>query len=461
MKMPIKTVTPLDAAFMLVDRDDMPWHIAVMMVFTLPEDAGDDFVSDLREEMRQETVPATPYNIKPAFPRLRQFPLMREVSEIDVDHHVRLHRVPRPGGERELNALIGEIHGQALDPTHPLWELHLIEGLAERQFAVFFKVHHSVLDGITGMRRLLRWLSPDPGARNLPAVYTVGPKTRDAATRRSVVVDTVKSSARTIAELTRTVVELARGSFDEYTLASPYKSPKAMWHGRVTHGRSISYCQADIADLKDVAAEFGCTVSDLVLYLCGSGLRSYLLDRNALPETPLTAGAPFNTRSESDEREGSAFAFLTVDLATHIDDPLERLEAVAASNTASKKQLSRLSQGALSLQTFVVNGPMIATMAMGFGAFVPAAFGVVMSNVPGPRQQLYLNGARLDALIPVSIPMHNSPMNMTCIGHGDKMTFGVAAATRKVPDVHRMTDGIVEALGELEQIAARQRIRAV
>ncbi|CAM3853557.1 wax ester/triacylglycerol synthase family O-acyltransferase [Smaragdicoccus niigatensis] len=459
--MTLKSVTPLDAAFMLVDRDEMPWHIAVMMVYTLPDDAGDDFVADLRDQMREQTVPASPYNLKPAFPSLRQFPLMREVSEIDVDHHVRLHQISRPGGERELNVLVGEIHDQSLDPNHPLWELHLIDGLAERQFAVFFKVHHSVLDGVTGMRRLLRWLSPDPAARNRPAMYTVGPESRPPSPRRAALTGAVKASARTAYELTRTVLELARGSFDGNALASPYSSPKTMWHGRVSHGRSISYCQFGIADLKAVAADFDCTVSDLVLYLCGSGLRSYLLDRDALPEAPLTAGAPFNIRGEDDERPGSAFAFLTVDLATEIANAEERLDAVAASNSASKAQLSRLSEGALSLQTFVANGPMIATMALGFGAFVPAAFGVVVSNVPGPREQLYLNGARLDALIPISIPMHNSPMNMTCIGHGDQMTFGVAAATNRVPGVHRITDGIVEALGELQRIGARRRMRAV
>lgn len=450
--MSIKVVSPLDWAFVLVERDEMPWHAALLMVLTKPADAGPAYVSELRERMGGDWRPVSPYNLVPLHPALQRLPLMREVDAIDVDHHVRLHSLPRPGGDAELNALVGQLHSVRLDPARPLWELHLIDGLAPDRFAVFIKIHHGVVDGVTGMRRLLRWLSPDQDDRNRPPVFTVAPA-EQAPRQRRPLHGRLAAAAQATGELARVTHQLRRRAFQGMPLAAPYSSPRTAWHGRVQPGRTIAAKQFDLARLKAVAAEHRCGLNDLVLYLCGTALRSYLDAHGGIPERSLTAGSPLSIRDADDDRPGSAFGFLTVDLGTDIADPRQRLSKVAESNAASKAQLATLSDPALALQTVVTNGPMITTMALGFGARTPAAFGVVMSNIPGPREQLYLDGARVDALIPVSVAMHNSPLNMTCIGHADKITFGIAASTANVPDVEQIADGLADALDELSPAA--------
>lgn len=460
--MNLKVVSPLDAAFMLVERDEMPWHASLLMLFTLPDDADEGFVSDLREQMRGVHIPAVPFNLAPVHPLLTKLPMMRAVSSIDVDHHVRLHRVSRTGGERELNELVGELHGQRLDMSRPLWELHLIEGLSDNRFGAFIKIHHSVIDGITGMRRLLRWLSPDATARDCAPLFAVGPgeyAPREAAgSRLTRTAKAVGTNVRVVGELTRTVYQLARGNIDGEPLAVPFRSPKSVWHGRISNERSIASKQFELDRLKAAAADNGVGLGDIVLYLCGSALRSYLEGHGGAPVTPLTGGVPMSIRDEDDERPGSAFGFVTVDLGTNIADPVERLAVVTRSNNASKAQLGSLSEEALALQTVVANGPMIAALALGTKASTPASFGLVISNIPGPKTPLYLNGARLEALIPVSVPMHNSPINMTAIGHDQLMTFGMVAASDRVPGLQQVADALEVALAELEQAQQRRRL---
>ena len=172
--MKIKFVSPLDAAFMLVERDEMPWHIANLMLFTKPKRASSDFVAELREQMRGQEVVA-PYNLGPALSKARWVPMQRETKNIDFDHHVRLHTLPEGSTQDDLMSLVSEIHGQGLDPAHPSWEAHLIDGIPGDRFGIFLKLHHSILDGVTGMRRMLRWLSTDSSDLNRPAIFSVGP----------------------------------------------------------------------------------------------------------------------------------------------------------------------------------------------------------------------------------------------------------------------------------------------
>lgn len=454
----LKLVSPLDAAFMMVERDNMPWHIANLMLFTKPAGAESDFVAALRERMRGQQV-AAPYNQGPAVARARWIPVQQQVDEIDFDHHVRLHTLAEGAGEAELLALVSRIHGEGLDPRHPSWELHLIDGIDGDRFGIFIKLHHSILDGVTGMRRMLRWLTTDPTDLDRPAIFAVGPDPQASEASSPGLLSRVQRTSVAAAQLGRTVAQLGHKRFDGRRLAAPYGVPKTVWSGPVTGGRSISYRSFELGDLKAVATEHGVGVSDLVLYMCGSALRTYLLAHGTVPHRSLSAGAPFNIRAEGDERPGSSFAFLTVNLGTGIADARERLARVKASNDVSKAQVATLGPDALALQTVVANGPMITTMAMGMRGRTLPAFGVVVSNVPGPPEPLYLDGARLDAMIPISIPMHNSPLNMTCIGYDGKMTFGVAAASEQVVDVELITEGLALALDELRaEVSAREAV---
>lgn len=467
----IQPISATDAFFLVGEQDRMPFHAGGLMEFTKPGDAGTDFVSDLKERMRGPWRPASPFNLVPLpGPLSRHAPALRSVSTIDVDEHVVLHQLADPGGQRELGRLVARLHGEVLPRHRPLWEMHLIDGLEGDRFAIYTKIHHSVIDGVSGMRRLVSWLSSDPTARNAWPPFTIGPPSRPSAETGmsgrigGLVAGALRLPLSTANFATHTAVGLAqvggfvletrRGEIDGEALAGPYRVPNDLFRGRITSERRVAIQQLPLAEVKQVARATKGTVNDIVLWLVSSALRSYLIAHHELPDESLMAGCAVNLRASDDDRFGNAFGFLSVDLATTATDPLERLRIIQASSSVAKRQLQRLTPSALALQGVVAQGPLVGSLLLDLGSRTPSAYAVAVSNVPGPPQQLYLEGARLDSLVPVSIPVDSNPLNVTCVSHGDKLTFGITAAAATVPHIQVMGTALGASWVELKTALA-------
>jgi WS/DGAT/MGAT family acyltransferase len=412
--------------------------------------------------MRGPWRPASPFNLVP-LPVLDRVPLLVEVDRIDVDEHVFLHTLPGPGGQRQLGELVARLHGELLPRDRPLWQMHLVDGLEGDRFAVYTKVHHALIDGVSGMRRLVRWLSPDPDARDLFPPFTVGPGDRprtrppasllDRAARTAVLPARAAATAVGVAagaalgavQVGGFLAESARGEIDGEPLAGPYRVPPELFRGEITHERRIAIHQLPLGRVKAAAKASSGTVNDVVLWLVSTALRDYLPRYLTLPDESLMAGCAVNLRAPDDNRFGSSFGFLSVDLATDEPDDLERLARIHRSSATAKRQLSRLGPPALALQGVLAQSPLVGGLLLGLGDRTPAAYAVAVSNVPGPREQLYLEGARLDALVPVSIPVDSNPLNVTCVSHADVLTFGITAAAATVPRVQKLGEALADA----------------
>lgn len=465
----IQRISPVDAFFLLAEQERMPLHAGGLMELTKPLDAAPDFVAGIKERMRGPWRPASPFNLVPLPGPIGRTPALRSVAAIDVDAHVHLHRLPGPGGQRELGALVAQLHAQLLPRHRPLWEMHLIDGLGEDRFAIYTKIHHAVIDGVSGMRRLVRWLSPDPDARGAWPPFTVGPPAAPAAglTSRagSLVADAVRlpitaaglarDSAIGVLQVGEYLVDLSRGEIDGQPLATPYQPPSGLFRGRITAERRLATCQLPLDEVRRVARTTGGTVNDVVLWLVSSALRAYLTEHRELPDESLMAGCAVNLRASDDDHFGNAFGFLSVDLATTTQDPVERLRVIQASSQVAKRQLRGLTPTALALQTVVAQAPLVGALLLGLGSHTPSAYAVAVSNVPGPPEQLYLEGARLESLVPVSIPVDSNPLNVTCVSHGDRLTFGITAAAASVPHLQFMGAAMTAAWQELRSAVAR------
>ena len=183
----MKQVPPLDAAWLALESRDTPMHVGGLFEFSLPDDALDDYLSREAVRLREARTIPPPWNLKLVEGPVigNRLPLMREDRDIDLDYHVRHSALPNPGGQRELGILVSRLHSHQLDLHRPLWEMHLIEGLEDNRFAIYMKMHHSLIDGISGMRLILRALSPDPSSRDTPAFWTVGAGERPRSERDS------------------------------------------------------------------------------------------------------------------------------------------------------------------------------------------------------------------------------------------------------------------------------------
>ena len=459
--MAIKQVPPLDAAWLALESRDTPMHVGGLFEFTPPADAPPEYLKEQLERMREPQRIPSPWNLKlvegPLIgPRL---PLMREDRDVDLEYHVRHSALPHPGGQRELGILVSRLHSHQLDLHRPLWEVHLIEGLEGNRFALYTKMHHSLIDGVSGMRLLLRALAADPD-QETPAFWTVGAGSRPRGNgegRSGPVgraVGAARGGARMAAGLGRAALDLGRAAIDGGALQAPYRAPGSALGGKLAGQRRFATQQYELDRVKALAREADCTLNDVVLYLSGTALRRYLTEHGRLPDRPLTAGIPVNLRDPDDESTGTAIGIMVAELGTNVPEPVERLEAIKRSTREAKRHLADLPPEARTSYTLLINGPWIAAVLAGLGGRTPVPFNVGISNVPGPTDSLYFNGARLDALFPLSLLLHGNALNITCVSYAGTLNFGFTGARDSLPHTQRLAVYMGEAVDEIEGVLA-------
>jgi WS/DGAT/MGAT family acyltransferase len=222
--------------------------------------------------------------------------------------------------------------------------------------------------------------------------------------------------------------------------------------GRLGGQRRFATQQYELKRIKALARAGQCTLNDIVLYLSGSALRSYLAEHARLPDRPLTAGIPVNLREADDQSMGTAIGMMVAELGTNVANPIERLEAITRSTAEAKLHLRELPSEARTSYTLLINGPYIAGLMAGLAGHAPIPFNLGVSNVPGPTEPLYFNGSRLDALFPLSLLLHGNALNITCVSYSGTLNFGFTGARDTLPHLQHLAIYMGESLQELERI---------
>lgn len=456
----MKKLNPLDASWLHVESRDTPMHVAQMQIFSLPEGAPEGFVAELVARAKASKDLQQPWNLK--LRGGRALPVWIEDHNVDMDYHFRHLSVPRPGGERELGVLVSLLHSTQLDLSRPPWECTMIEGLEGNRVALYTKMHHSLVDGVSGARMMSRVFSPDPGARNMVAPWRVPPPQRDprekqpaqaAANPLQVIKEQLGNKARSASALIAALRRLRKAKKTPGdALVGPFTAPKSVLNGRVNQARRFATQQYDLAELKNLAAKADCSLNDIVLYLCATALRRFLGESDQLPSKPLTAGIPVNVRPADDQSTGNAISFIMANLATDIADPLERLAAIKASTARAKEHLQAMPKSALTQYTMMIMGPYTLQLLTGLGGRARPVFNITISNVPGPDRPLYWNGAKLEATYPVSLIAHGGALNITCLSYAGTLNFGFTGCRDTLPHMQHIAVYTGEALDELREL---------
>lgn len=453
-------MSPTDSLFLLGESREQPMHVGGLQVFELPDGADASMLRSAYEQMLAETDVAAPF-ARRAYRSLGTFGqwAWAQDRDVDLEHHLRHSALPQPGRVRELLALVSRLHSTLLDRHRPLWEAHLIEGLAGRRFAVYSKLHHSVMDGISGMRLLQNSLTTDPDDASIPAFWTRRPNlSRPRGDRGNPLLSlskTVVDAFVDMAKLSPRMLTLAEQALRSQAATLPGEAPRTMLNVAITGSRRYAAQSYSLERMRVVAKAAGVTVNDVLLAMSAGALRAYLLEHNALPDAPLVAMTPVSLRRDDDEQStGNAVGAILASLATNEADPERRLAAIAESTRRAKSTLAGLNQLQVTALSAGVMLPMAINSFAGLYRWGTLPFNVVISNVPGPRESLYLHGARLSGLYPLSIPTNGQAMNITATSYVDDMGIGITACRRSVPHVQRMLTGLESALDELEKVVA-------
>lgn len=440
----MKLLSPVDSMFVRMESSRAPLHIGCGAIFELPEGAGPEFVRDLHSAFAELSWVPFPYDSVVDHGPANA--LSRWVkADPDPSYHVRLSALPSPGTDAQLGQLIERLHSHPLDLSKPLWEAHVIEGLEGNRFAFYFKAHHGATDGLGAMRTIKQWLSTDPSGN-------VAPGGADSADNRSLVraetqairlAKSIVASLGATGEMAGKILEMATGA--NSAVLGALRTPRTPFNKKVTRNRRVAKTELDLPRMRDLARLTDTTVNDIVLTALSGSVRRYLAELDLLPKRTLTASVPVGI--DRDEETINAAAGFVCPLGTDVADPVQRLRGIHAVTARGKKELIALSPGAL--QQFTLAG----LLPIAFSQKVvtaPPLFNFVVSNLVLSREPLYLAGAKLISMVPVSFLSDGYGLNVTLIGYGDKVTLGFVGCRDTIPHLQRLAIYTDAALDELE-----------
>ncbi|ORL02340.1 diacylglycerol O-acyltransferase [Prescottella equi] len=458
-------MSPADSVFLLGESREHPLHVGGLVLLQPPDGADARDVRGMLDVAmaRGAVTPLLHKRPRRSPSSLGQW-FWADDDQFDIGHHIRHDALAHPGGMEELSALVSRLHSSLLDRNRPLWEMHLIEGLADGRFAVYTKIHHSVADGVGAMRLLRRSLTVDSDKRDMPAPWE--PRTqirrrRSPAGLLELPTSAIRTAIDAAAEATGLVPALAGSvlrALRNQGGPMSFSAPHSALNVPITGARQFVARSWALDRLRLVAKHVDGTINDVVLAMSSGALRRYLVERGALPDRPLVAMVPVSLHGnksrpqpiDSNETGGNEIGTLMCNLGTDHADPAERLATVRRSMAEGKAALRGMSSAQVIALSALGSAPLALDMLFGRHGPVRPPFNIVISNVPGPNAPLYWNGCRLDALYPLSVTLDGQALNITCTSTDNAIAFGLTGCRRAVPRLEAILDHLDSELAALE-----------
>lgn len=426
-------------------------HVGGLQLYAPPPGAGPSFPQEFYDRLLAQR------DLQPTF-RKRPATFVGGIAnlawafdqEVDIDYHVRRAALPSPRRPRELLELTSRWHSTLLDRHRPLWETYVVEGLKDGRFAVYTKLHHALIDGVSAQKLMQRALSADPDDPDVRAPWTVPKRARKAgpSSRLSALLRATES----VAALPFSAASLTRAALFEQQVTLPFGAPKTMLNVKIGGARRCAAQSWSLDRVKTVKKAAGVTVNDVILAMCSGALRYYLLEHDALPDRPLIAMVPVSLRTEDEaDTGGNLVGAILCNLATDTDDPAHRLQIVSDSMRSNKTVFSQLPRfQALALSALNTSALALAAVP-GWVASSSPPFNIIISNVPGPTQPIYCGGARLDGNYPMSIVLDGQALNITLTNNAGNLDFGLVGCRRSIPRLQRLLAHLESSLKDLER----------
>ena len=483
----MRQLTALDAQFLAMESARTWGHVSGLAVYdpsTAP--GGTLAIEDVCRVVSSRLHLLPPFRWRLVWvPFGLDHPYWIEDPDFDIDFHIRESAIPPPGDDRQLAETVSRIVARPLDRRHPLWELYLIHGLPDGKVAMLTKVHHAAVDGVSGAELTGILLDLEPSGREIPPPPAREPgerkpgqiemlgrgllgapmqPVRAARTLPTMVtnigrlpgidvVPGVPTIGRAVNRARRAISGSRDGEVLEQTTSQP---PRTRFNTRISPHRRYSFGQLSLARIKAIKDELGITVNDVVVALSAGALRSWLLERDELPDDPLVAMVPVSVRTrEQMGTFGNRVSAMFVPIPTDEPDPVQRLlrahEVLKGAKERHRAMPATLLQDATQFIPPAVlarAGRVVTQLAA--APQVRPALNLVISNVPGPRVPLYCGGAKLVANYPVSVIADGVGLNITCMSYLDHVDFGIVVDREQVDDAWPLMDSLHAALEEFE-----------
>jgi WS/DGAT/MGAT family acyltransferase len=456
----------IDAAFLYGETEAWHMHVSAVLIVD-PTDAPHPFSAErfMRSvESRLHLVPQFRWRLVEV-PFGLDRPGWIEDPDFDLSRHIRRIGVPAPGGPEQLGNLIGELTGLKLDRNKPLWEFWILEGLEGGKVALLAKIHHCLIDGVSGseLATVLLDMEPDPAPippPDEPRAVEALPNPFELAARG--IGHTLLTPYRTMRFVRQTVrqgMQFVGFQRQENSPPIPFQAPRTSFNTELTPHRRFAYRSVALSDVRHVKDAFGVKVNDVILALVAGALRRYLEQGGELPTDPLIAQVPVSLRTDADKGEvGTKVGAMFASLATDIDDAGERLLAIHESTQSAKEMQQAMAAERIMGISETAPPAMISLAARmytaaGLDTRTPPIMNLIVSNVPGPPFPIYCVGSRLEAIYPMGPLLYGTGINVTVFSYLEHVDFGFMVCRDVVPDPWFIADSVQPALDELLEAA--------
>ncbi len=462
-------LTALDATFLELEQadDGALMHIGAAFVFGPLPGGGTPAIGELRAHLEQRLELLPRYRQKLDAPRTGglAWPSWERDQRFEIEAHVRHATLPSPGEERELLSWISDFYSHRLDRNRPLWEMVLLDGLANGRWALVTKTHHCLVDGIGSVGVVDLLLDAEPVPHKQSAPYP----TRLAALEETghgwlpqppapirLVAGTSLAAARAGAHALmhpREALERSREVIDLFVRDELIAAPRSSLNVPIGATRRIATAKVELQELRAIRSALGGTINDIVLCAATGALRELLNDRSEeLPRRGLRAQVPVNIRrAEHDGELGNKVSTLFIELPVAEPDPLRRYELVQVA--AEKRKASGQALGAVAVLGLTELAPPVLHASLARLLYAKRLFNVTITNVPGSPRRLYAFGAPALDLVPIVPLAAEHALGITAVSYAGQLTFGLCADRAAVPDLHILKDGILNSLRELAALA--------
>ena len=471
----MRSLEGMDAAFLSLETPTTPMHVGVVLVMDPPEGTRSLFSPTTRYAQIRRVIGQRVHLVAPLRQRAVRVPfglhhpVWVDDPDFELDDHLTRASLPSPGGQAELDAFVASVMSRQLDPDRPLWEMHVVEGLVGERIALVAKVHHAILDGVSGASVLAAFLDLTPRCRvvALATEWNPAPLPSPAQMLRHAATSLVRQPAETLSTLQAGVEAVADLGMHNRELVGRgeqpppgfFGVPRASFNGAVSNRKRFAACSVALEDVKLVGRVFEATVNDVILAAVSGALRSLLELRGEDAGQPLVAMVPVSTRPEGQgDALGNQVSGMLVSLASELDAPVRRLDAISESARVAKEQeklhrgrfVGDLAQIALPALT-----SRLARVMSGTRLFdrVRPPFNVVVSSVRGPDFSLFCAGSRVTHMYPVGPIAEGIGINVTVLSYLDRVHFGLFACRRLLPELEMVAGCIDEAVTELVKCA--------
>lgn len=454
----MKPLSLIDLLFILLENKRQPMHIAGLCLFELPKGIPNHtFFATLFDDLTRKIAPTFPFDSK-----IYRHLFWQKDTTFDIGRHFFWVELGDNASMDDLLGYISKQHSRRLDKNYPLWEFHLIKSIAPKQagfpsqFAVYLKTHHALVDGIAAMRLFQRSLSPSPQDRLSLPIWAMPNQTHHQKTTNPPKQSFTKTPWHSTAQVL-TALKNRFGDRHKPAFTSNFVAPKSLFNQKITEQRHITICPFDKSRFARIAKHFNATTNDVILAVCSGALRRYLIHQNALPKRPLIGFAPISLRQD-DSSTGNQISFLLTNLATHQACPKARLATITASTNDAKSRLNALNQTQIIAYSVAIYGLFGINLATGL---LPKkqAFNLIISNIPGTKTPLFLNGAKLTGIYPASVLFDGQALNITVGNYQNSIDFCITAC-QSLPNIDWLIDCIKYSLTDYENLIAKHNSKA-